>query len=68
MTVKYNKGATAAINRCATPENAREWSETEDKLAFCADLLATEDVRSTLWTAEGERNCVRLENKLRKLI
>ena len=58
---------TDAINRCATPENAARWASETDKLVLCSVLLAGQDVRSTLTTDEGERNCLRLENKLAKI-
>jgi len=59
---------TDGINRAATAENARRWADVEDKLALCSDLLLMQDVRATLTTDEGERNCLRLERKLEKLL
>lgn len=59
---------TDGINRAATIENAREWTDVENKLVFCSDLLAAQDVRATLTTDEGERNCLRLERKLERKV
>mgnify|MGYP003139734689 CR=1 FL=1 len=59
---------TDGINRAATIENGRKWADVEDKLALCSDLLLMQDVRATLTTDEGERNCLRLERKLEKLL
>ena len=59
---------TDAINRLATPENAAAWDAETDKLVFCQNLLYSEGVRASLTTDEGERNCLRLERKLEKLL
>lgn len=63
-----SKQITAIINRAATLENAKRWDNTQDKLVLCSDILTGADIRAGLTTDEGEKNCIRLENKLARIM
>ena len=54
---------TDLINSKVTDENARQFIATDDQIAFCADLLGV-----SLWSDNGERAAIRLENKFLKAI
>ena len=59
---------TDTLNKLATLENARAYEQETDQLVFCQNLLEGADIRASLTTDEGERNCLRLERKLLKLL
>lgn len=61
-TINKLTEVAAQINRVATPENAKKYSETTDKYVFCLDLLGLS------LTYDGQTFCDRAVDTLEELL